>query len=219
MICLCCGKEHDGSFGSGKYCSISCANKQIHSDETKLKISKGVKTSELFKENNIKAIKYRNLIHGYGQLYCKECGKLIIDYNSRQYCSDSCKEKWLNINWKPKLGGYRKGSGIGKSGWYKGIHCDSSWELAFVIYHLEHNLYIERCKEKRTYIFENEQRTYIPDFITNDGIIEIKGYKTAQSIAKHNANMDITVLYKSDMEIYLNYVICKYGADFIKLYE
>ena len=31
-------------------------------------------------ENNIKGVKYRNLIHGYGQLYCKECGKLIIDY-------------------------------------------------------------------------------------------------------------------------------------------
>lgn len=32
-----------------------------------------------------------------------------------------------------KLGGLRVGSGRGKKGWYKGIHCDSSWELAFVV--------------------------------------------------------------------------------------
>ena len=52
-----------------------------------------------------------------------------------------------------KSGGYRMNSGRGKKGWYKGIFCDSSWELAFLVYHLEHNLYIERCKEKRKYFY------------------------------------------------------------------
>lgn len=31
-------------------------------------------------------------------------------------------------------GGYREGSGRGNKGRYKGIHCDSSWELAFVLW-------------------------------------------------------------------------------------
>ena len=39
-----------------------------------------------------------------------------------------------------KGGGYKPGSGRGKQGWYKGYWCDSSWELAFVMYCLYNNL-------------------------------------------------------------------------------
>lgn len=120
----------------------------------------------------------------------------------------------------PLAGGYRKGSGCGHEGWYKGIFCDSSWELAFLIYYLEHNLYIERCKEKRKYIFENIEHTYIPDFITNDGIIEIKGFKTKQSEAKRIQNPDIKYLYGNDIKYCLDYTINKYGNKFWEvLYE
>lgn len=116
-------------------------------------------------------------------------------------------------------GGKRIGSGRGKKGWYKGIFCDSSWELAFVIYHFDHNLNIKRCEEKRTYIWDGETHTYIPDFITDDGIIEIKGYKTEQWIEKYKQNPDIKVLYEDDMKQYLEYVISKYGKNYTKLYE
>lgn len=44
-ICEQCGKEHDGSFGSGRFCSRSCSNKWValhQSDEAKArKIEKG----------------------------------------------------------------------------------------------------------------------------------------------------------------------------------
>lgn len=43
MKCQKCGIEHDGSYGSGKYCSRSCSNSRIHSDETKQKVSKTLK--------------------------------------------------------------------------------------------------------------------------------------------------------------------------------
>ena len=46
----------------------------------------------------------------------------------------------------PLCGGKRHGSGRGKKGWYKGYWCDSSWELALVIYNLEHNIKFERNK-------------------------------------------------------------------------
>lgn len=49
-------------------------------------------------------------------------------------------------NYSKSMGGYRKGSGVGKSGWYNGIYCDSSWELAYVIYHIDNNLPIIRNK-------------------------------------------------------------------------
>jgi hypothetical protein len=78
----------------------------------------------------------------------------------------------------PLAGGKRIGSGRGKQGWYKGIYCDSSWELAFLVYYLDHNKNIKRCEEKREYIFNEETHIYYPDFITDEGIIEIKGYKS-----------------------------------------
>ena len=39
MKCVKCNIEHDGSFGSGKYCSRACANSRIFSDDSKLKKS------------------------------------------------------------------------------------------------------------------------------------------------------------------------------------
>lgn len=39
MKCESCKQEHDGSYGSGKYCNRSCANKRERSEEVKQKIS------------------------------------------------------------------------------------------------------------------------------------------------------------------------------------
>jgi hypothetical protein len=43
MFCLKCNSEHDGSYGSGKYCCRPCANSRVRSDETKRKIANSVK--------------------------------------------------------------------------------------------------------------------------------------------------------------------------------
>lgn len=46
-ICEQCGKEHDGTFGSGRFCCRSCSNKWValhQSDESKaMKVAKGSK--------------------------------------------------------------------------------------------------------------------------------------------------------------------------------
>lgn len=121
-----------------------------------------------------------------------------------------------------KSGGYRKGSGIGKHGWYKGFYCDSSWELAFVVYNLEHNIKLIRNKERFPYVFNGKNYYYIPDFIIDDTLIEIKGYKDLKWKAKHNQfpkDRKLVVLEKNEMKPYLDYVIEKYGKNFIDLYE
>ena len=40
FICEKCKNMHDGLFGSGRFCSKSCANSRQHSHQTKMKISK-----------------------------------------------------------------------------------------------------------------------------------------------------------------------------------
>ena len=116
------------------------------------------------------------------------------------------------------LGGYNPGSGRGKKGWYKGFFCDSSWELAYVIWCLDHNKDIKRNNKRRKYFWNGKDRNYVPDFIVDGIITEIKGYKTEQWIAKLEANPDVRVLYEKDLQPVLQYVTMKYGKDFTKLY-
>lgn len=141
-------------------------------------------------------------------------------------CSDPVKEteRIAKIKASAKIthvknGGYRQGSGRGKKGWYKGFFCDSSWELAYVVYCLEHNIEIKRNTEKRKYIWNNKERTYIPDFVVNNQLIEIKGYSSPQWKSKLAANPDISVLYENDMYPMITYTKSKYGNDFVSLYE
>ena len=217
LYCENCGKVIDGSYGSGRFCNRHCAtiygntHRPKRSAESKKKTSISVKNSI---KCQIAAERSRKIYH------CKYCNKEffisdIRDISGRLYCSKECKHKYLSEH----TGGYREGSGRGKQGWYKGIHCDSSWELAYLVYHLDHNLYIERCKEKRQYVWNNKQHTYYPDFITDNGIIEIKGYSTDQWKSKEEQNPDVKVLYKNEIKPYLDYVTNTYGTDFIKLYD
>jgi 5-methylcytosine-specific restriction endonuclease McrA len=43
MLCKTCNKEHDGTYGSGKYCCRACSNSRVRTEETKQKISDAVK--------------------------------------------------------------------------------------------------------------------------------------------------------------------------------
>lgn len=119
------------------------------------------------------------------------------------------------------LGGYQKGSGRGKSGWYRGYYCDSSYELAWVIYNLDHDITFKRNTTKFPYEYNNKQLRWIPDFINEAGIfVEIKGYMTDQVKAKlKDFPYKIEVLMEKDLTDVFKYVINKHGKDFTKLYE
>ena len=230
-----------------KFCSRSCANTRHHSEETKKKISNNVKASEKFQTNNLEAMQHRKnnpiditkyyfSIENIPKDICLMCGKEFmpnyvltkLGYKisiHHKYCSKEClnefkKQNRILINKKYRLGGFKESSVKNyKSGWYHGIHCDSSWELAFIIYNEEHNIKVERCKEVRSYILENKEYKYYPDFIINNEIYEIKGIKSKNSDAKQLYNPDIIFLFRKDMKKYLDYVIEKYGNNFIDLYD
>ena len=68
-------------------------------------------------------------------------GKHIVEYFKSNYQftilnkNESIEKGYL----KGKTGGIREGAGRSKSGWYKGYYCNSSYELAWVIYSLDNN--------------------------------------------------------------------------------
>jgi len=152
---------------------------------------------------------------------CKRQKSLSLKGKSGHLQSEETKKKISETCKKNKLsGGYRKGSGRGKKGTYKGYYCDSSWELAYVIYNLDHNIKFERNEELFPYEFNGEQHKYKPDFIEGDTYVEIKGYFTEQVKAKEKA-FPFKLKYINGETIlpYLKYVEQKYGKDFIRLYE
>lgn len=122
---------------------------------------------------------------------------------------------------KAHAGGYRRNCGKGKKGYYKGIWCDSSWELAFVIFNLEHDIKFERCWEKFEYTFNGQKKHYFPDFKMADGTyVEIKGYENELWEAKLKQFPNaLKVLKHDEMLPYLTYVKEKYGENFIELYD
>ncbi len=126
------------------------------------------------------------------------------------------------ISDKMKLvgGGFRMRSGRGKKGWYKGYYCSSSWELAWVIYSLEHGVHFTRNTEGFEYEFNGKKKKYYPDFITRDSYVEIKGYDSPQwESKKKQFTHSLKIIDKKEITQYIDYVIGKYGKDYIKLYE
>lgn len=113
-------------------------------------------------------------------------------------------------------------AGRAKMGWYKGIYCNSSWELAYVIYNLDHNVNFIRNKNGFKYIYEGSEHTYFPDFylVDSDTYVEIKGYKDNKAKAKESQfKHNLIMLEYNEMQPILEYVISNYGKDFISLYE
>ena len=114
--------------------------------------------------------------------------------------------------------------GKGLRGWYKGYYCQSSWELAFVLYCLDFNINIVRNKEGFQYIWKGLKRTYFPDFYDFDHhtYIEVKGYYDERSKEKINQfpnDKHIKVLCLKEMTPILDYVISKYGKNYVDLYD
>ena len=145
-----------------------------------------------------KQIDYEN---GNLKIPCEKGGKIPADV--------------IDKSWKGRCGGIRHGAGRGKHGRYNGIRCDSTWELAWVIYQLDHNVDFERNNDGFDYFFQGTKHKYYPDFILQgNDYIEIKAYETDKVKAKHSQfPYKLSVLYEDDIEKYISYVKSTYQVD------
>lgn len=207
--CEKCGKVMTEKFGSGRFCSRACANSRERSDEVKQKISQGVTTTgqEFHTREKFLKIGADNHARALEKYYknpsiCECCGAIIeYDKRHRKTCSESC--------YNQIIGGLRAGSGTGKHGWYKGYYCDSSYELAYVIYNLDHGIQFERNKNSYFYVgSDNKEHRYYPDFIQNNELVEVKGYVTLDVYFKLASVNDfpIKLLTLEDINYMIQYV-------------
>lgn len=169
---------------------------------------------------------------------CKFCGKKSTTKSGNtlheKYCemnpeksicighkvSDETKKKLsANANRDPK-----KGAGRGIKGYYKGLYCMSTWELAWVVYQLEHGKKVEQCKERFPYNMNGELHYYTPDFKIGDTYYEIKNWHrpdTDFKISQFPKDKTLVLIEgKRQNEVFISYVVNKYGKEFYKtLYE
>ena len=78
MQCEKCHSEHDGSYGSGRFCSRQCANSRIRTEDIKRKIS-----------NSLIGDKKLEAISGKLCLFCNN-----IFYTTADFCSMKCAQRY-----------------------------------------------------------------------------------------------------------------------------
>lgn len=228
--CKWCGKEFDNK--NNQFCNNSCAasytNKQRPpmSEEQKRKISIAVKKKYIDNPELSKQIK-RNprprkpkKLH---QLICKVCNNNFShEYSKKVTCSKECLYRDRGTRaWQ--LGNV---DGWGHQGWYRGIKCDSTYELAFIIWCLDHQIEVKRCKLRIPYFYHGNTHYYSPDFEINEEIVEIKGYINERAQLKldsaTNQGYKITLIGQQKIKKYLEYIKKKYNLnierDYAKFY-
>lgn len=229
MICENCGKEFFEDWRKDRkarktpcrFCCRKCANTRYHSEETKIKLSDSARTSEKAIKSRIKWLADNEKRYALSRIFrtCPVCGKefKVIKNKRENYCSSDC--------WNKVSGGIREGSGRSKSGYYKGIFCNSTYELCWVIYNLDHNISFKRSKLQIPYEYEGCLHIYCPDFeLENGTIIETKGYHTdivdIKTEAAKKQGYNIEILYENDLKYAFDYVKDAYNVfDFTKLYD
>jgi predicted nuclease of restriction endonuclease-like RecB superfamily len=227
MKCENCGNDFfEILFGSGRFCCKRCARQyssKQNREKTNKKISESLKN---FCKDHVQKIDQRkkNLREEYykNPNRCTICSKIISFERKRCKTCGSKECSYFNC------GGVREHSGTGKSGYYKGIFCSSAYELVFLIYCLDNNIKIQRCKKHFEYLGEdNKIHNYYPDFEIEDEngtvIIEIKGYYQ-DTVLKKREEMErqgirYKILFKKDLEKCFNYVSEKYPKDLASLYD
>lgn len=222
--CERCGKEHDGSYGSGRFCSKKCASfsGNIHSrpqmkpTEYKCihcgKIWVTNKSGYTYHVNRCKQNPYAIPTNNITE-EVKQKIRDALKQNPHHHTQE-IKQKLSKLAKQRHLGGYVKGSGRGKKGWYNGFWCDSTYELAYLIYCLDHNIDIKRNHDRFQYELNGKMYKYIPDFIVDNTYIEIKGYHTTLVDIKVSCvSKPIKILEGKDLDYVFQYIKQQYNKE------
>ena len=234
MKCEICDSEHNGVFGCGKYCSRSCANTRVHSEDTKNKISEALRKRTPLTKRSIK--------HTKSCAYCKKIYSFFANAEKaekRKYCSRNCatttsiqsaiKNNTKNpivhakISKKMKqkfLNGEREVSG-GRTKWlpYKSIKVQGTYELraCHILDSWKEQNKIkdwEYTKDRFEYVgLDKKTHTYLLDFkvYKNDGTsyyIETKGWVQDKDLLKWEAvkskGLQLEVWFEETLKLHEN---------------
>ena len=219
--CERCGKIMTEYYGSGRFCSRFCANSKPQKEETRAQIGKTIKTLPSYLDGSLYTHFWsKDKIDENGQLKtarCVVCDKELPRGVFKKTCSDKCYRSLLSQKARERgLGGPSAVSSYGKRGTYRGVHCDSTYELAFLIYCLDHNITITRNTQGFPYTYEDKHYNYYPDFYLADYdvFIETKGrdigpvYEKAQAVV--DAGRKIKILHYEDLTDCFRYVVETY---------
>lgn len=198
MNCEYCGNEHNGTYGSGRFCSNKCA-KGFSTKDKREEISKKI-SKFLTKDPYIKI--------------CPECNKEFkTKRKEKKFCSRSCNTIYYNKKTKHSgetknrisksvLQNYKEGKQVygGTTKWfdYGKYRVQGTYELRtcqILDIWKEYNIIRdwEYTNERVEYLDKKgKRRTYLLDFkvLTNEGFtyyIEVKGYQTENDTLKWKA--------------------------------
>lgn len=244
--CAYCGAPATYQTRMGKWC---CCEKKNQCPEIRRKNSEGLKRAHKNKPVWLPtphSAWNKGLTMPKGDFTCQFCGIEFLNRDKafRTYHERHCEQnpnalpihkriftekdrKVLSEGAKRRqLGGYEHGrkGGHGRRGYYKGFYCMSSWELAFVYYHLSQQHPIEQCREHFEYFLDGKKRTYTPDFKIDGVYYEIKNYMRPETQSKIDQfpkdKKLVLILGESENRKYLDFITEREGPDFCeRLYE
>ncbi len=220
--CVECGTPFSFDRKHRRFCDTSCS--QLHSHRTNpqraktwVQEMKRRRRDGTWKTTARKATS-RTTIH------CKVCEQPVVVVPSdikrgRKYCSQVCARKdGVGVCYSPDR---ENANGTHKAGWYAGIYCNSSWELAWVLYQQAHGIDFARNREAFNYVYEGRVHAFYPDFRLGDGsYVEIKGYANDKwQEKKRQFPHALIVLNAAEMRPILDWAIAVHGQDFTRLYN
>ncbi len=191
MICENCGIEHDGNYGSGRFCSTKCSRSFATKGKRKEineKVSKSLKKDNKVTKN------------------CEYCdSEFTTPYYKRhkKYCSNSCssKSRWLVKDYKEKMSKIASEKAIERHkrndsnfGWQTRNQIEPSYPESIAI----------RWFEENNISFEREVKfgKYFIDFAIGNIAIEIDGQQHELEERKESDKRKDNLLIENGWKVY-----------------
>ena len=213
-----CNEEHDGSFGSGRFCNIQCSTsfstKSSSKDRNK-KISRSLKGRKIA-EREIRTCKFVN---------CNNTFEVTLK-NTKEFCSPRCvdKQKTVDPLFRSRLSkslkqAYKNGKPVygGTTKWltYKDIKVQGTYELRMcesldIMKDIGHIADWEYTNDRFTYIGkDSKEHSYLLDFKVyrhNNSFyyVETKGYEKENDKLKweavRNTGHELQIFFDEDIK-------------------